>query len=175
MKFPFQLGRREYMMEPLGSEHAGAMGALHQDAFARPWSETEFAALIGQDTVFGFLAVEIGRIGAPPAGFVLIRVAADEAEILSIAVAGAHRGRGVGWALMDAALRQLHGERVAQVFLEVDEANQAAIALYRRLGFAEVGRRPAYYKDGNESAGDALVMRRDIWRRAAETSGGEKP
>ena len=62
MKFPFQLGRREYMMEPLGSEHAGAMAALHQDAFARPWSETEFAALIGQDTVFGFLAVEIGRM-----------------------------------------------------------------------------------------------------------------
>lgn len=164
MRFPFQLGRREYMMEPLGVEHAGALAKLHQDAFARPWSEMEFAALIAQEAVSGFIAIEIGRASAPPAGFVLIRMAADEAEILTIAVAQAHRRHGVGWALMDAALRQMHADRVARVFLEVDEGNAAAIGLYRRLGFVEVGRRPSYYAAQETGSGNALTMRRELWR-----------
>ena len=172
MKFPFKLGRREYVMERVDETHAGALSMLHQDAFARSWSETEFAALIAQETVTGFVAREIGRASAPPAGFVLIREAADEAEILTIAVARAHRGQGIGWALMDAALRQLHADRVARVFLEVDEGNQAAIGLYRRLGFAEVGRRPSYYAVDEAGSGNALVMRRDLWR--SKEGGAEK-
>ena len=164
MKFPFQIGRREYVMVRVDEAHADALSVLHQDAFARSWSETEFAALIAQEAVTGFIAIEIGRASAPPAGFVLIRVAADEAEILTIAVAGTHRGQGIGWALMDAALRQMHTERVARVYLEVDEGNQAAIGLYRRLGFAEVGRRPSYYAAEEAGSGNALVMRRDLWR-----------
>lgn len=164
MRFPFRLGRREYIMERVDDEHADALAILHQDAFSRPWSETEFAALIAQEAVSGFIAIEIGRATAPPAGFVLIRMAADEGEILTIAVASAHRGRGIGWALMDAALRQMHSDRVAHVFLEVDEGNQAAIALYRRLGFAEVGRRPSYYAPDEPGSGNALIMRRDLWR-----------
>jgi ribosomal-protein-alanine N-acetyltransferase len=166
MRFPFQLGRREYVMEQVGGEHAAALADLHQEAFSRPWSETEFEALVGQEAVSGFLAREIGRGSAPPAGFVLLRIAAEEAEILSIAVASEHRGRGVGWALMDAALRHMHSARVEEAFLEVDEANTTAIALYRRLGFAEVGRRPAYY--GQEGGGNALTMRRDLRRPGAK-------
>ncbi|NMG40416.1 ribosomal protein S18-alanine N-acetyltransferase [Chelativorans sp. ZYF759] len=164
MRFPFRLGRREYMMERIDETHADALATLHQDAFSRPWSETEFAALIAQEAVSGFIAIEIGRAADPPAGFVLMRMAADEAEILTIAVAQAHRGRGIGWALMDAALRQMHADRMARVFLEVDEGNRAAIALYRRLGFTEVGRRPSYYAAEEAGSGNALIMRRDLWR-----------
>jgi [ribosomal protein S18]-alanine N-acetyltransferase len=173
MRLPFRLGRREYMMEPVGNEHADALASIHLAAFSRPWSETEFAALIAQEAVSGFIAIEIGRVTAPPAGFVLLRLAGEEAEILSIAVSPAHRGRGVGWALMDAALRHMHSERVDEVYLEVDETNAAAIALYRRLGFAEVGRRPAYYAQEGDESRNALVMRRDLRRRAPPPRQGE--
>ena len=87
-----------------------------------------------------------GRQGQePPAGFVLARLAAGEAEIFTVAVARAHRRQGIGWRLMDAVLRELHAQRAEALFLEVDEANLAALALYRRLGFHEVGKRPRYY------------------------------
>jgi [ribosomal protein S18]-alanine N-acetyltransferase len=98
MRFPFQ-ARPARIHDGAGRRDAcRCAGILHQDAFSRPWSETEFAALIAQEAVSGFIAIEIGRVTAPPAGFVLMRIAADEAEILSIAVgkriaAGASAGR----------------------------------------------------------------------------------
>ena len=72
----------------------------------------------------------------------LARLAAGEAEILTIAVARGHRRQGLGWRLMDAVLRELHAERAEALFLEVDETNAPAIGLYRKFGFHEVGKRP---------------------------------
>ena len=91
----------------------------------------------------------------------LSRLATGEAEILTIAVARARRGYGIGRQLMDAVLRELHAARAEALFLEVDETNGPAIALYRRLGFRQVGNRPGYYKHGESRTG-ALVMRRDL-------------
>jgi ribosomal-protein-alanine N-acetyltransferase len=76
-------------------------------------------------------------------------------------VARAHRRQGLGWRLMDAVLRELHGQRADALFLEVDETNTPAITLYRRLGFFEVGKRPQYYNSAEGKSG-ALVMRRDL-------------
>ena len=95
-------------------------------------------------------------------GFVLARAAAGEAEILTIAVSPRWQGRGLGRRLMDAVLTKAHGERVESVFLEVDETNRSAIALYRKLGFFEVGGRPDYYRDRSGRTTAALVMRRDL-------------
>ena len=111
--------------------------------------------------MFGFAARETGKGGAAPVGFVLARLAAGEGEILTVAVARAHRRQGLGWRLMDAVLRELHGQRAEALFLEVDETNAPAIALYRRLGFFEVGKRPRYYESAQGKTG-ALVMRRDL-------------
>ena len=111
--------------------------------------------------MFGFIAHETGRRLDPPAGFVLARLAAGEGEILTIAVARAHRRQGIGWRLMTSVLGELHGQRAEALFLEVDERNGPAVALYRRLGFREVGRRPGYYPTP-EGAGGALVMRREL-------------
>ena len=159
MRIPFW-PQRDYSLEPLSIEDARAISVLHREDFARPWSGDEFASLLGQPTVFGFKAREAGQ-RQDAAGFVLARLAVGEGEILTLAVARAHRRQGIGWRLMTAVLGELHGHRAEALFLEVDERNVPAIALYRRLGFREVGKRPAYYRT-SEGAGGALVMRRDL-------------
>lgn len=162
MRIPFLTPRvRDYFLESLSPGDSAAISELHKEDFNRPWTDGEFASLLEQDTVFGFIARETGRGGKAPAGFVLARQAAGEAEILTIAVARAHRRQGLGWKLMDAVLRRLHGERAEALFLEVDETNAAAIALYRRFGFSQVGKRPNYYQSASGASG-ALVMRRDL-------------
>jgi ribosomal-protein-alanine N-acetyltransferase len=166
IKLPFiASGRREYALEPLSHVHAGDIALLHREDFARPWSASEFLALIAQDGVFGFVAREVGRGKSGIAGFVLARVAAGEGEILTVAVARVHRRAGLGRALMDAVLRSLHHDRAEALFLEVDETNRAALALYRRLGFQQVGARPAYYTAADGTKTGALVLRRNLGRQ----------
>ena len=163
MRIPF-LARapREFSIEPLTRNAGQALAALHREDFVRPWTDGEFEQLLSQDTVFGFAGLETGKGSAGPVGFVLVRLAAGEAEILTLAVARGHRRQGLGWQLMDAALRELHAQRADTLFLEVDETNAAAIALYRRFGFREVGKRPRYYQSADGARTGALVMRRDL-------------
>jgi [ribosomal protein S18]-alanine N-acetyltransferase len=172
MKIPFWPRIRDYSLERLRVADSPAVAALHQEDFARPWSDDEFAALLDQHAVFGFAARETGRGGDQPVGFVLARLAAGEGEILTVAVARAHRRQGLGWRLMDAVLRELHAERAEALFLEVDETNAAAIALYRRLGFVEVGKRPRYFQSADGATG-ALVMRRDLRQIPGRGKGAE--
>jgi ribosomal-protein-alanine N-acetyltransferase len=91
-------------------------------------------------------------------GFILSRMAGGEAEILSVAIAARQRGRGFARPLLDLNLRRLAGLGARTVFLEVDENNKPARALYRRAGFADVGRRNSYYQSGAA----ALILRRDL-------------
>ncbi|MEW9835491.1 ribosomal protein S18-alanine N-acetyltransferase [Mesorhizobium marinum] len=162
MRIPFLTTKaRDFALEPLAVGDSRAIAAIHREDFARPWTDGEFASLLGQDAVFGYAVRETGRGGSAPVGFVLARLAAGEGEILTVAVARTHRRLGLGWRLMDAVLRELHAQRAEALFLEVDETNAAAIALYRRLGFFEVGRRPHYYESAGGRSG-ALVMRRDL-------------
>ncbi|OBQ83286.1 ribosomal protein S18-alanine N-acetyltransferase [Mesorhizobium sp. WSM3873] len=163
MRIPFfQPRRRDYALEPLTVADSAAVAVLHREDFVRPWTDGEFAALLEQDTVFGYAARETGQGAKPPVGFVLARLAAGEGEILTVAVARAHRRQGLGWQLIDAVLRELHAQRAEALFLEVDETNAPAIALYRRLGFRQVGQRPNYYRSTEHGPTGALVMRRDL-------------
>ncbi|PSJ58070.1 ribosomal protein S18-alanine N-acetyltransferase [Kumtagia ephedrae] len=163
MRIPFMQPRqREFAVGPLTASDLAALAAIHREDFARPWSEEEFHGLLTQDTVFGFTVREVGHGQEAPAGFVLARLVAGEGEILTVAVARASRRQGLGWQLMDAVLRDLHARRAEALFLEVDESNAAALALYRRLGFLQVGRRANYYANARGPAGGALVMRRDL-------------
>ncbi len=156
----FLFPRPRIVVEAVGPDEADALADLHADAFARPWSADEFAALSGDLRVFS-LGLRRHSIFWPPrlVGFVLVRMAAGEAEILSIAVHGANRGRGLGRLLMDEALRRLYRDRVDSCFLEVDRDNRAAVALYESLGFETVGERKGYYHRLDGPAGTALVMR----------------
>lgn len=160
MRLPFW-PKRDYALELLTIGDSAAIAPLHHEDFVRPWSAEEFSSLLEQDTVFGFAVREVGQGAAAPAGFVLARLAAGEAEILTIAVSRSHRRHGLGWRLMDAVLRELHGQRAEALFLEVDETNAPAIGLYRKFGFHEVGKRPNYYQSAQGATG-ALVMRLDL-------------
>lgn len=158
----FQRRVREYRLRPLDGGDSGTLADLHARGFARGWSEAEFEQLLFQDAVFGFLGAPAGRRAQPPAGFVLARQAGGEGEILTILVARGHRRHGLGRQLMDSVLRRLHAERAESLFLEVEENNAPAIALYRRLGFRQVGGRPDYYRTADGRRSGALVMRRDL-------------
>ena len=162
MKLPFR--RREFVIEALTEEDAWLLPAIHLEDFSRPWSESEFEALLAQGPVFGFAAWRFGERKAGPVGFVLARLAAGEGEILTVAVLRSCRGLGLGRDLMEAVLRELHAQRAEALFLEVDETNTPAVALYRRLGFHEVARRPGYYGEVGEPKTSAIVMRRDLRR-----------
>jgi [ribosomal protein S18]-alanine N-acetyltransferase len=104
-------------------------------------------------------------IGDDLAGFIISRLAADEAEILSVAVAASARGRGIAGKLLDLHMRRLAGLGVGAIFLEVGNDNAPALRLYAAAGFAEVGRRGGYYQSSTaDAAADAtaLVLRRDL-------------
>lgn len=137
---------------------AAAIAALHAASFHRGWSEQEVETLLIDRAVTAHRAMLGGKL----AGFILSRRAADEAEILSVAVTSARRSRGIGRGLLTLHLRRLAGLGVASVFLEVDENNMSAIRLYRRAGFRDVGRRPNYYPGAAGKPSAALVLRRDL-------------
>jgi ribosomal-protein-alanine N-acetyltransferase len=101
-------------------------------------------------------------MGRKVIGFSVSRIGADEAEILSIAVAESHRGRGLSGALLLTHLGHLAGRGVRTVFLEVEENNQPARRLYERAGFAVAGRRERYYQQPGGEPLNALLMRRDL-------------
>jgi ribosomal-protein-alanine N-acetyltransferase len=144
-------------------DDAGDLAELHARSFHRGWSAAEIESLLAQDTVVAIVARRASPFGSRrPVGFVMIRTAGDEAEVLTLAVSERQRRRGLGRRLMDEAVRRLYHDRVRSLFLEVDEGNGAARALYDRLGFREVGRRRNYYAAADGGATGALVLRADI-------------
>jgi len=152
------LPRRKPALAEASLADAAAIAALHGASFRRGWSEQEIESLLLDRAVIADRATSGRRL----AGFILSRRAGDEAEILSVAVAKSHRGRGLGRDLLTRNLRRLAGAGVRTVFLEVDETNTPATCLYRRAGFNEVGRRPNYYPQPGGSSVAALVLRRDL-------------
>jgi ribosomal-protein-alanine N-acetyltransferase len=90
--------------------------------------------------------------GGKVCGFLATRRVADEAEILNLAIDPVRRRGGLASALLDAAFVEWRRQGVKRIFLEVRESNQAAIHLYKRNGFAILGRRPGYYRDPGEAA-----------------------
>ncbi|MDJ0613394.1 MAG: N-acetyltransferase [Rhizobiaceae bacterium] len=136
---------------------------IHREGFTQAWSDGELAKLIANDSYFCLVAREKGKSGKPPSAFVLVRTAADEAEVITIATRKSVRRKGAARQLLDAAVRKLQADRAISLFLEVDENNDPAISLYRKLGFKTVGERKGYYaSQDREKPSTALVMQRDL-------------
>ncbi len=122
--------------------HAQAMAAIHAAAFpGEPWDSESIATLLGQPGITGFID--------PRGGILLLRVVADEAEILTIGVTA--RRRGLGTALMRAAIEKARTLGAAVLHLEAKAGNAAALGLYESLGFVTAGRRPKYYVNGDDA------------------------
>ena len=147
-------GRSALAIGEVRPADAVAIAAIHGASFQRGWGEDEIQRLLADRNVVAHRATSGRRL----IGFILSRLAADEAEILSVAIAPAWRGRALARPLLELHLRRLAGLGARSVFLEVDEHNTAACRLYRHAGFYEVGRRERYYHGG----GAALVLRRDL-------------
>jgi len=133
---------------------AAAIAHLHAASFGRGWGEDEVLQLLLDNAVVAHRAM----VRRTTVGFIMSRTAADEAEILSIAIAPARRGRGLSRLLLDFHLRNLAALGTRTVFLEVGENNSPACRLYNGAAFHEVGRRQGYYEGG----ATALVLRRDL-------------
>ena len=149
---------REATLSEAGPADAAAIAVLHAASFQRGWSDDELDRLLLDRNVVAHRAM----IGRTLTGFILSRVAAGEAEILSVAVDRSRQGRGVARRLLELHMRRLAGLGVAAVFLEVGEDNAPACRLYARAGFQEVGRRAGYYPARRGAASTALIMRRDL-------------
>jgi ribosomal-protein-alanine N-acetyltransferase len=145
-------------VEPASPRDAAKLAQLHGESFHRGWGEAEFDAMLAERNTL----VHRLRIGRTIIGFAVSRQAADEAEILSIALAASHRGRGLSRELLLTHLGHLAGRGVRAVFLEVEENNQPARRLYERSGFTVVGRREGYYRQASGEPLNALLMRRDL-------------
>lgn len=130
-------------------EDAARLAAIHAEAFDAGWSAETIARLVDQ---VGVIAL------SEDAGFILIRVVADEAEILTLAVRPSARRCGVGARLVRQAADRARDDGAVRLFLEVAEDNTAARALYAACGYETVGRRPGYYvrPDGSNEA--ALIL-----------------
>lgn len=137
-------------LTPLSAAHARLIAGMHHVCFAEPWNEKAMAELLALPGCFGWLAGE----GGSPQGFVLARIAADEAEILTILVLPPYRRQGLARRLIEAVIDNARMQGVGKLFLEVALSNVAALDLYTRVGFVQVGRRPRYYANG----GDALLL-----------------
>ncbi len=144
-------------LTPLGGDLAIAMAEVHHRCFTKPWSAADLRRLAEAPHCFGIAAC----CGTMLAGFILIGAAADEAEILTLAVDEPWRRHGIGRMLLDAALAEARQRGAAAMLLEVGVSNVAAQSLYTESGFQPVGRRRKYYKGPNGSE-DALVMKRSI-------------
>ncbi|MSP67738.1 MAG: GNAT family N-acetyltransferase [Alphaproteobacteria bacterium] len=150
----------QMVLEAATLADAESLARLHAASFTETWSIATFTRLLASPGGFGLMARVPGR--AAPEGGILCQVAADQAEIFFFAVSGRGRRRGTGRRLLDGALAAAAGRGATHMLLEVAVNNAAALALYRRAGFVEVGRRAGYYQDVAGRPLAALVMRREI-------------
>jgi ribosomal-protein-alanine N-acetyltransferase len=151
-----------FTLRPLGALDLDLASGFHRAAFApqgeRAWTQQDIAELVASPGVSGVFLLSDGKV----IGFALWRVAADEAELLTIAIDAGHRRRGAGRSLLETVIDRARESGAVALFLEVGADNPAACSLYEQKDFRTVGRRTGYYRRGNRPAADALVMRLDL-------------
>jgi ribosomal-protein-alanine N-acetyltransferase len=137
------------------------MAEIHAGGFAIGWSRSDLENMMLSGDVAD---VQVSRawIGEIVTGFAISRVAAGEAELLSIALDPETRGKGQARALLEFHLHNVRRAGAEEIFLEVSEDNEPALRLYRALAFKPIGRRKGYYANRGGRRLDAITMRRDL-------------
>lgn len=143
---------------------------IHAQCFTHNWDEHALSTMLTGRGTICLVATLSGSVNIP-SGFLMFRVSAGEAEILTVAVDPSRRNTGIAGALVDEMIRLCLHERLEEIFLEVDESNRAALSVYRKKGFKKVGERKGYYPAENIGSGglpvtgepsNALIMRLDL-------------
>jgi len=132
-----------------------ALAALHAQCFHEIWNAAAITELMASPGTFAL-------IDEDQTGFILVRASGGECEVLTLCVTPAARRRGVATTLVTGAAERAAAANAAVMFLEVNASNNPAIALYKRLGFAQVGLRKGYYAAPHGMREDALVLRASI-------------
>lgn len=130
-----------------------ALARIERDSFDSPWSADEITKDVTSDD--GSIYVAVALIGDERAGYADMRIIKGESQIYNIAVAPEFRKQGIGEALLDHMVRKSEELGLSIITLEVRAGNEAAMALYDKMGFRKVGTRPGYYAKGSE---DAVLM-----------------
>jgi ribosomal-protein-alanine N-acetyltransferase len=144
------------------------MDAAFDPAFGEAWNRTQVTdALVMPNTHYVLAGIDgrSPREGEAAAGFALSRGAADEEELLLIAVHPEYRGRGIGGRLLERFIAEAQARGATRLFLEMREGNRAE-SLYRRHGFESVGRRRHYYRRGSAGPLDAITFVREHLKNA---------
>lgn len=141
------------MIRRLTANDAPDMAALHLRAISPSWPLSDMQDHAARDICIGN--------DQPITGFIILRPASDQGEILTIVTDPAHRQIGIARALLQAGENAARSIDVEILFLEVAEDNEAAIRLYRSSGYAPLGRRPGYYRRENGRVA-ALTFRKRL-------------
>jgi len=139
---------------PMNPGHVSQVAMLEKQCFHDPWSENSIASELKNPLSLWLVALEGERV----AGYVGSQTVMGEADMMNIAVDPSLRRRGIAKALILALISALTNNQVHSLTLEVRASNDPAITLYHQLGFAQVGRRPKYYRNPRE---DALILRKE--------------
>jgi len=142
------------MIEVMNSDHVAQIAALETICFSDPWSEKSIASELDNKLAFWLVAVE----GDTVAGYIGSQTVLDETDMMNVAVHPDFRRQGIAEALVNALVEQLKTMGSHCLTLEVRASNAPAIALYEKLGFAQIGRRKNYYRNPRE---DALILRKE--------------
>lgn len=145
------------MMEIVKMEqsHVAPIAALEKLCFSDPWSENSIAYELTSRLSYWLVALENGEV----VGYIGSQSVLGESDMMNVAVHPDHRRKGVAEALVLALAKDLKERDNVYLTLEVRVSNAPAIALYEKLGFTQVGRRPNYYRNPKE---DALILRKTL-------------
>ena len=141
----------EFLLRPSRTCDVDEMSDIEQASFSVPWSRESIRQAVTSDGVYSVCALENGKV----AGYGMSLTAADEGEILNVAVSPEYRRRGLGEKILSDMLRMCAERGARTVYLEVRESNAPAASLYVKTGFTVAGRRKNYYKYPTE---DAVIM-----------------
>ncbi|HEX9580564.1 MAG TPA: ribosomal protein S18-alanine N-acetyltransferase [Gemmatimonadales bacterium] len=134
------------------------VAAIERDVFSDPWSARSFLPLLKPDAL-------VAEAGGRIVGYLFSRSAADEAEVLNLAVAPEYRRAGLGRRLLETVIDRWKTRGLKRVYLEVRASNEPAQAFYQALGFGPSGVRRGYYSRPPE---DALVLTRSLQSEGRE-------
>ena len=142
------------ILETMNAAQVAQIAALEKICFSDPWSERSIASELDNKLAFWLVATE----GETVAGYIGSQTVMEETDMMNVAVHPDFRRQGIAEALVSGLVEHLKAMGSHCLTLEVRASNAPAIALYEKLGFAEIGRRKNYYRNPRE---DALILRKE--------------